>query len=190
MGWAEYHSGDREFRVPDDYPLKASGWRVDDEGRKYIRVKGVRWYTNIDISQRHTPLDLRGNYYAENESHYPHFDNFDAINVDKVSDIPCDYEGVMGVPITFFDKYCPEQFDVLGYSAKDMGVECLKFYENMEQSLRGADFIRNTKSARFSPMILSNVRPSGTCYRASNVDGYLIKTYGRVFIRRKDVTRD
>ena len=105
------HSGDREFGVPDDYPLLAAGSRVDEKGAKYIRVKGVRWFTNLDYKERHEKLIL---YKKYNEEEYPKYDNYNAINVDKTKDIPRDYEGVMGVPITFLDKHNPEQFEILG----------------------------------------------------------------------------
>jgi hypothetical protein len=108
---ASIHSGDREFRVPDDYPLKASGTKVDDEGHKYIRVKGVRWFTNLDYKQRHEDLILYKHYLADD---YLKFDNYDALDVDKTADIPLDYSGNMGVPITFLDKYSPDQFEILG----------------------------------------------------------------------------
>lgn len=109
------HSGDRKFYVPDDYPLNAAGCGIDEEnGRKYIRVKGVRWYTNLDIPQRHEPLDLRGVYYKGHEEEYPKYDTFDAIDVSKTANIPCDYYDVMGVPLTFLDRYCPEQFEIVG----------------------------------------------------------------------------
>lgn len=179
---ASIHSGDRKFNVPDDYPLNAAGCGIDSDGKKFIRVKGVRWFTNIDYEERHEDLILYKNYTSEN---YPHFDNYDAINIDKTTDIPCDYNGVMGVPITFMDKYNPEQFEIVGYTAKDMGVECLKFYQDLEQSINGNSFVRNMKSARFSPMIVYKERPKGTCYRASNTNGYMLKTYGRILIRRK-----
>lgn len=94
--------------------------------------------------------------------------------------------GVIGVPISFLNSYCPNQYLILGYTAKDMGVECLKFYEDLEQSLDGGTFERNMKSARFSPMIVYPNRPAKTCYRASNVQGYMLKTYGRILICRKD----
>lgn len=110
---ASIHSGDREFRVPDDYPLEASGCRVDSDGIKYIRVKGVRWYTNLDYPQRHEDLILYKPYSPEE---YPKYDNYDAIHVEKAADIPCDYDGVMGVPITFMDKYNPDQFEIIGFS--------------------------------------------------------------------------
>ena len=108
---ASIHSGDREFKIPNDYPLTASGCRVDELGNKYIRVKGVRWWTNLDYPQRHEDLILYKTYTPEE---YPKYDNYNAINVDKTSDIPIDYKGVMGVPITFLDKYNPSQFRLLG----------------------------------------------------------------------------
>lgn len=107
---ASIHSGDREFRVPNDYPLEAAGFRVDELGNKYIRVKGVRWFTNLDYEERHEKLAL---YKKYNPKEFPKYDNYDAINVNKTSDIPMDYDGVMGVPITFLDKYNPEQFEIV-----------------------------------------------------------------------------
>ena len=104
------HSGDREFEIPSSYPLEAAGSRTDNEGRRYIRVKGVRWFTNLDFPQRHEELTLYKRYSPEE---YPRYDNYDAINVDKVADIPCDYDGVMGVPITYLDKHNPDQFEIL-----------------------------------------------------------------------------
>ena len=105
------HSGDREFRVPDSYPLQAAGYRVDENGTKYIRVKGVRWYTNLDYPQRHEDLIL---YKKYTEKEFPKYDNYDAIEVSKTADIPKDYDGVIGVPVTFLDKFNPDQFEILG----------------------------------------------------------------------------
>ncbi len=107
---ASIHSGDRKFGVPDEYPLNAAGCGIDENGQRFIRVKGVRWFTNLDYPQRHEILPLYKHYTPEE---FPKYDNYDAINVDKTSDIPMDYDGVMGVPITFMDKYCPEQFDII-----------------------------------------------------------------------------
>ena len=99
---ASIHSGDREFQVPDDYPLQASGWRVDEDGKKYIRVKGVRWFSNLDYDERYEDIPLFKKYTPQE---YPTYDNYDAIEVSKTCDIPCDYFGAMGVPITFLDKF-------------------------------------------------------------------------------------
>ncbi len=104
-------SGDREFQVPKDYPLNAATCRIDDQGRKFLRVKGVRWFTNLEHSRRHETLVLYKNYAPEE---YPKYDNYDAIEVSKTADIPKDYDGLMGVPISFLDKYNPEQFEIIG----------------------------------------------------------------------------
>ena len=104
-------SGDREFGVPDHYPLTAATNRVDENGKKFIRVKGVRWFTNLDFQNRHENLILYRKYSPEE---YPRYDNYDAINVDKTKDIPIDYKEAMGVPITFLDKYNPDQFEIIG----------------------------------------------------------------------------
>lgn len=86
-------SGDREFGVPDDYPMKAASCRIDDDGNKFIRVKGVRWFTNLDHSKRHEDLLLYCRYTPED---YPNYDNYDAINVDKTAMIPMDWGGGAG----------------------------------------------------------------------------------------------
>jgi len=106
------HSGDRKFGVPDYYPLNAAGCGVDENGYRFIRVKGVRWFTNIQTktSKRHEELTL---YKTYTPKEYPKYDNYDAINISKVAEIPMDYDGVMGVPITFLDKYNPEQFVII-----------------------------------------------------------------------------
>ena len=114
--WAgpSIHSGDRAFYVPDYYPLEAAGCGIDEQtGRKYIRVKGVRWFTNLDVKQRHEELILVKRY---NPDDYPKYCNYDAIDVSKTLDIPCDYKGEMGVPVTFMDKYNPDQFEIIGAS--------------------------------------------------------------------------
>lgn len=117
---ASIHSGDRAFYVPDDYPLSASGCGVDETGRKFIRVKGVRWFTNLDIKQRHEELILIRRYNSED---YPSYSNFEGIDVKKVSEIPFDYSGCMGVPLTFFDKYNPDQFEIIGLGMGDLAKE-------------------------------------------------------------------
>jgi hypothetical protein len=114
-------SGDREFQVPDSYPINAAGWRIDEGGKKFLRIKGVRWFTNIDHGRRHQPLSPMT--MAENKkfnkkllkagSAYEKFENYNAIEVPFTDAIPSDYDGLMGVPISFLDKYSPEQFEIL-----------------------------------------------------------------------------
>ena len=117
------HSGDREFGVPSTYPLTAASSRIDENGNKFIRVKGIRWFTNLDYKERHEDLILYKTYTPEE---YPTNDNYEAINVDKTTDIPKDYDGYMGVPITFLDKYNPDQFEIIkfrkGNDEKDLSI--------------------------------------------------------------------
>ena len=111
---ASIHSGDRAFYVPNDYPLAAAGCGIEEStGRKYIRVKGVRWFTNLDIKQRHEELILVRRY---SPGAYQTYVNYDAIDVNSVSEIPADYNGLMGVPINFMDCYNPDQFEIIGCS--------------------------------------------------------------------------
>jgi len=122
-------SGDREFGVPDSYPLNAAGFRVDDQGNKFIKVKGVRWFTNIEHGRRYEPLSLMtmkdnlkfNKQIQKCDESYKQYSNYAAIEVPYTNGIPSDHEGVMGVPISFLDKYCPEQFDILGIT--DRGNE-------------------------------------------------------------------
>lgn len=87
-----------------------------------IRVSGVTWFTNLDVSKRHEDLILYKKYTPEE---YPEYDNYRAIEVSKTADIPCDYDGVMGVPITFLDKYNPSQFELLGATESEgKGFSC------------------------------------------------------------------
>jgi len=157
---ASIHSGDREFRVPDSYPLNAAGYRVDENGIKYIRVKGVRWFTNLDYPQRHEDLVLYKHYTPEE---YPKYDNYEAINVDKSSDIPCDYDGVMGVPITFLDKYNPDQFEIIWQASGNT-------YANAPKEI--------LEELKFNPTI-----KYGGGLGAAVLNGKAV--YTRIFIRRK-----
>lgn len=107
---ASIHSGDRKFYVPDNYPLNASTCGVDENGKKYLRVTGIRWFTNIDHNKTKPSLTLTKKY---NPIVYPKYDNYDAINVNKVVDIPIGYQGIMGVPITFLDKYNSNEYELI-----------------------------------------------------------------------------
>jgi hypothetical protein len=124
-------SGDREFQVPSTYPLAAASSRIDDDGNRFIRVKGVRWFTCLDHGRRHQPLALMtmddnkkfSKHKEVNGFGYKTYDNYDAIEIPFTDAIPSDYEGVMGVPITFLDKYSPEQFEILGATQRGCHAE-------------------------------------------------------------------
>jgi hypothetical protein len=158
---ASIHSGDREFGVPDHYPLNAAGFRVDASGRKYIRVKGVRWFTNLDYQERHETMVL---FHEYSRAKYPPYDNYDAIEVSKTADIPMDYMGAMGVPITFLDKYNPEQFEILGIT--DRGNEWgVKTKEYTSKDVHNPGDLNRRAAIKI-----------GKSYKA---------TYARILIRRK-----
>ncbi len=109
--WLGCHNGDMAFRVPDYYESRETRFWVDESGQKWRSLGNACWFTNLDYEERHEDLILYKKYSPED---YPKYDNYNAINVDKTKDIPCDYEGAMGVPITFLDKYNPEQFEIIG----------------------------------------------------------------------------
>lgn len=106
--WPGTRSGAFKFRVPKE--KEKEGLVVDEEGNKWQNFGNICWFTNLDIPKRHEKLIL---YKSYNSIEYPAFDYYNAINVNKVSDIPRDYSGAMAVPITFLDKYNPEQFEIL-----------------------------------------------------------------------------
>lgn len=110
------HSGDRKFFIPADYPLNTSGCGVDANGKRFIKVKGVRWFTNIQSAVQMPFLASNVKY---NPDKYKKYDNYNAINVDKIKDIPMDYGGEMGVPVSFLDKYNPEQFEIVRFRKGD-----------------------------------------------------------------------
>lgn len=109
--WLGYKSGDMAFTVPDSYEARETRFWIDENGQKWRSLGNICWYTNLDIEKRHEDLILFRSYTPEN---YPHYDNYNAIEVSKTADIPYDYDGAMGVPITFMDKFNPDQFEILG----------------------------------------------------------------------------
>jgi hypothetical protein len=118
--WAGHTTGQMEFKVPDYYEPKATRFWVDEDGQKWRSFGNMCWFTNLDVSKRHEDLIL---YKAYNPDEYPKYANFDAINVNKLVDIPVDYAGAMGVPITFLDKYNPDQFEIIGIGIAGLGLE-------------------------------------------------------------------
>jgi len=111
--WLGHHCGDMAFTVPATYEPRETRFWVDESGQKWRSLGNICWFTNLDLKKRHEEIILYKRYFG-NEEEYPYYDNYDAININKVSDIPNDYFGYMGVPITFMDKYCPDQFEIIG----------------------------------------------------------------------------
>lgn len=114
-----YASGSKTFRVNDDYNNSST---FVQNGVKYAKFGNICWFTNLDLDKSHEPLILTKNYTG-NEDKYPNYYNYDAIDVGSVADIPKDYYGKMGVPITVLAQYCPEQFEIIGLGRDGMGIE-------------------------------------------------------------------
>ena len=165
------HSGDREFMIPPTYEVRSKSLRVDEKGNRYIRVVGVRWFSNLDYPQRHEDLDLYKQYTPEE---YPTYENYDAINVNKTGEIPIDFEGIMGVPITFMDKYNPDQFEILGMCEnEDLYALKTKVYTTAE--CKQAYFAKFGKNGTY------DLNASGVILK----DGIQEKVYQRILIRNK-----
>jgi len=112
--WLGYDNGGTKwFQVPNEYDIETGSRIKIENGVKFFSMGRIMWFTNIDTTKRHDKLILYKKYTPEE---YPKYDNYEAINVDKVSDIPMDYDGAMGVPITFLDKYNPQQFQIISDS--------------------------------------------------------------------------
>ena len=109
--WLGCNSGHYWFKVPDSYEEKKTDFKIDENGQKWRRMGNICWYTNLDTERRHEDMILFREYSAEK---YPKYDNYDAIEVSKTADIPCDYFDTIGVPITFMTKHNPEQFEIVG----------------------------------------------------------------------------
>lgn len=109
--WTGYRFGDMKFRVPQSSEPRKTRFWIDDTGQKWRSLGNAMWLTNLDIERRHKILTLTKKY---NPDEYPKYDLYDAIHVSKVADIPYDYDGIMGVPITIIDKYNADQFEIIG----------------------------------------------------------------------------
>ncbi|WP_270315792.1 adenine-specific methyltransferase EcoRI family protein [Streptococcus infantarius] len=122
--WLGANYGDMAFKVPSYYEPRETRFWIDESGQKWRSMGNICWFTNLDFKQRHDELILYKKYSPEE---FPFYDNYDVINVNKVADIPVDYDGIMGVPITFFNKFNPDQFEIVGLanSARYLGdFEC------------------------------------------------------------------
>jgi hypothetical protein len=118
--WIGYKIGDMSFRVPEDYEPRGTRYWQDENGQKWRSLGNICWFTNLDHNKRHEELDLVCHYSPED---YPTYDNFDAIDVGKVQEIPDDYDGVMGVPDTILGQLNPEQFEIIGLGSGDLAKQ-------------------------------------------------------------------
>ena len=155
----------------------------------YTRLGNSCWFTNLDHGRRHQPLILMTEadnvrYSRHKEirgAGYAHYDNYDAIEVPYVDAIPSDYDGAMGVPITFLDKYCPEQFEILGITKTWFGA-AIKIYPEQKQIDKNGKVSRVSKLNDGATIELDDAPKGETYYE---VDGkYYTQVYARVLIRR------
>lgn len=158
--WLGYNSGHFWFKVPDSYENKKTDFKIDETGQKWRRMGNICWFTNVDIQKRHENMVLFRNYTPEA---YPKYDNYDAINVDRTVDIPCDYYGVMGVPITFLSQYNPDQFEIVAFRKGNDGKDLVYSFDDCSQSVN-VEREREKQQQANSPAVLphSHQKKSGT----------------------------
>lgn len=150
--WLGIHNGPHEFCVPDNY--EKFTWK-DEYGNKYAKLGNISWYTNLDISKRHEDIILFKDYDPDV---YPQYDNYNAINVNKVAEIPHNYDGIMGVPITFLDKYNPEQFEIIG----ELNNGSDNIYDFEKPKVNGKQ--------QYTRILIRNVIQKLSCFRLQEIN--------------------
>lgn len=183
--WCGYNVGHFWYRVPDYYEEKSTDFKVDEYGQKWRRVGNICWYTNLDIKKRHEKFEFIKKYDPKD---YPKYDNYDAINVDLVEDIPDNYWGVMGVPATFIGKYNPNVFEILGSTQRgchDLVPDTKKYDDFWEINYKTGKPTGSAGSkTNENPNLVQN---NGTQNYFINADGICVQSkYHRLFIRRKE----
>ena len=170
------------FIVPDDYPLSGTEVEKDKNGRKLISVSGTGWYTNLVHGRRHEPLklmtkadNLRFNKKLKDKYAYEKYQNYNAIEVPYTESIPSDYKGVMGVPISFLNKYCPEQFEIVGM-CENFDLYGLRTKKYSSEECKEAYYKKFNKEGTY------DLNASAVLLK----EGILEKSYQRVLIRHKN----
>lgn len=181
------------FLVPDDYPMTGTELYMED-GKKYISVAGTGWFTNIEHGKRHEPLKLMTmNDNIKYSKHkevkgigYQKYDNYDAIEVPYSDAIPSDYDGIMGVPISFMDKYCPEQFEILGMTQRtchDKVPDTKKYNDYWEVTQAGTRTGSSGNKTNENPN-MKGIPEKGNYFVNEQGDA-IHSLYQRLFIRKK-----
>ena len=162
-------------------------------GSQYKIIDGVLkgrsssiWFTNLDIDKRHEDLIL---YRSYNPEDYPKYDNYDAIEVSKTADIPCDYDGAMGVPITFMDKYNPDQFEILGLlqssDEQQAGIPILRTYNDFKEMRQDMTYTGSSGGKANGNPVLKGKSAKGNFLYNPETNEYVHSAYARILIRRK-----
>ena len=167
------------FIVPDSFEK----FHHIEKGHKIARVSTSCWYTNLPVAKHNEEIDLYKNYTPEE---YPKYDNYNAINVDSYRNIPCDYYGIMGVPITFLDKFNPNQFELLGLTQRgchELVPDTRKYDEYWECKPNGEKTGSSGGKTNENGNLLKN---DGIHNYFENAEGRQIQSaYSRIFIRRR-----
>lgn len=164
------------FIVPENYPLRGTEARIDDDGNRIVSLNNTCWFTNLPNGKRNELIPLTKKY---SPAEYPKYDNYDAINVGKVTDIPLDYDGVMGVPITFLDKFNPNQFEIVGIT-KTWWPSAIKTYPPQTR-ITPTGKRRNDTMLNAGPNIEIDGPIDDTYYISEGK--YYRQTYARILIR-------
>jgi len=173
-----FPNGNAYFKIPKEYAREwANGVFNPETG--LVKFRNVGWFTNLDFKKRHENLDLYKRYTPEE---YPRYDNYDAIEVSKTAEIPYDYDGVMGVPITFLDKYNPDQFEILGITKTWYGGASKVYPNQIQVNTNGNKSIVSKLNDGATVKLVKP--PLGKTYYIVN-DEYFIQLYARILIRRK-----
>lgn len=194
------NGSDMVFAVPNDAEISESdrqkAARLGYVG-DYTRLGNSCWFTNLDHGRRHQPLPLMtmadnkkfNKRIQKNENSYKKYDNYDAIEVPYTNATPSDYDSVMGVPISFLNKYCPEQFEIVGLTSGRDEFECRpsKKYINPKQHNPNGSVLNGSKTNTRATLIL-NIVPNSIYYTADNADGPLSIVYARILIKHKKVS--
>ena len=175
-GYTNFNVG-MYFQVPDSWEK----YHHIEDGKKMARVSTSCWFTNLPVSKHNEELILIKHYTPEE---YPKYDNYDAINVNTYTDIPCDYDGIMGVPITFLDKYNPEQFEIAGLGNSRDNFTPTKDYVNAKKVLKDGKIV-NGNAINCVLAISRDEKPIGEIYYTSDNSSYLVAPYARILIRNK-----
>lgn len=157
-----------------------SQW-IEQGGEGVVRVAGVQWFTNLDVSKRHEELILYSTYDPET---YPSYDNYDGIEVSKSVEIPMDYDGVMGVPITFLNKHNPDQFEIVGIAKAPLGKPKEVYPKQIQVSAKGVKSA--VSKLNDGPALKVDKPPAGKTYY--EVDGeYFVQQYARILIKNRQL---
>ncbi|MCL2053110.1 MAG: adenine-specific methyltransferase EcoRI family protein [Oscillospiraceae bacterium] len=176
-GYTNFNVG-MYFAVPDYWEK----YHKIENGQKLVRVSTSCWFTSLDVTRHHENVTLYKKYTPDE---YPKYDNYDAINVNTYTDIPYDYDGAMGVPVTFLDKYNPKQFEILGLTSGRNEFEAVptKRYINPIQINPNGTKTSGSKANTRATLLLTD-KPQGVYYTADNADGALQILYARIIIKR------